>query len=240
MRISAAVRSTVLDLRYGLRSLARSPMFTTVAVLTLAIGIGVATAMFAVVNSVLLEPLPYPRAHELVSIRHVAPGAPGLGDASGGLNPSPSMYFTYADENRSFEALGLWSTVGVNVTGIDEPEEVRAIIMTDGVLDALAVPPLLGRPLGSADQARDPYRRDGSANRRSDAAWIPGRGCRSGYPAARTRRSKRAHPAPVLLLDRRTSSRRRDARASECGRRPHAADLDGFMVFPGRAQRSQL
>jgi predicted permease len=149
-----ALASLLYDLRYGLRSLARSPLFTIVAVSTLAIGVGATTAVFSVVNSVLLEPLPYPQAEELVSIRHVAPGAPGLVDASGGLRPSPSMYVTYTDENRSFENLGLWSPGTDSVSGIAEPEEVRTIAITDGVLEALAVPPLLGRWLGAGDQAR--------------------------------------------------------------------------------------
>lgn len=148
-----AFGSLLSDLRYGLRSLGRSRLFTIVAVLTLAVGVGATTAIFSVVNSVLLEPLPYPQADELVSVRHAAPGAPGLADASGGLRPSPSMYFTYADENRSFENLGLWSIGTANVTGIAEPEEVRIISMTDGVLQTLAVPPLLGRWFGPSDQA---------------------------------------------------------------------------------------
>lgn len=145
-------RSWLYDLRYGLRSLRRSPLFAIVAVLILAIGVGATTAIFAVVNSVLLKPLPYPRAGELVSVRHVAPGAPGLIDAADGLLPSPSMYFTYADENRSFANLGLWIRTAASVTGTARPEEVRAIVVTDGVLQALAVPPLLGRWFDAADQ----------------------------------------------------------------------------------------
>ena len=79
------------NLRSTIRSLGRTPAFTATVVFTLAMGIGASTAAFSVVNSVLLRPLPYPDADELVAIWHVAPGAPGITDASGGLRPSPTM-----------------------------------------------------------------------------------------------------------------------------------------------------
>jgi putative ABC transport system permease protein len=140
------------DGRYGLRALRQRPMFTAVALLTLAIGIGANTAVFAVINSVLLKPLPYPTPEELVAIRQIAPGAEGLADLSDGLLLSSSMYVTYAEHNRSFQSLGVWTPDSVNVTGMGEPEEVRDVGVTDGVLQALAVRPAVGRWLSPEDQ----------------------------------------------------------------------------------------
>src|SRR5919109_4424097 len=94
------------DLRHALRTLRRSPLFTIVAMFTLATASGASTAVFGVVNSVLLKPLPYPDADRLVAIWHNAPGAAGLIDVAGGLRPSMSMYFTYAEHNRTFEHVG--------------------------------------------------------------------------------------------------------------------------------------
>jgi predicted permease len=140
------------DIRYAARTLRRSPLFTAVALLTLAIGIGGTTAVFSVVNSVLLRPLPYPQAHELVAVWHQAPGAPGLVDISGGLRASPSMFFTYEEHNRTLQSVGLWFAGTSSVTGLAEPEEVRSVFVTDGTLQALGVQPLLGRWLDESDQ----------------------------------------------------------------------------------------
>jgi hypothetical protein len=96
------------DVRHGLCMLCRNPQFTLIALLTLAIGIGATSAVFSVVNSVLLEPLPYPDADQLVAVWHTAPGASGLSTASGDLRLSASKFFTYAENNRSFQRIGLW------------------------------------------------------------------------------------------------------------------------------------
>jgi predicted permease len=140
------------DVRYSLRILARSPMFTAAALLTLAIGIGANVAVFSVVNSILVRPLRYPDSEQLVALHQDAPGAAGLANAADGLSLSPSMYFTYAEHNRTFQALGVWTPGTANVTGLAEPEQVRTVFVSDGVLQALGVPPVAGRWLLAADQ----------------------------------------------------------------------------------------
>src|SRR5580704_911423 len=146
------VEDFMQDLRYGLRMLGKAPGFTTVAILTLAIGIGANTAVFSVVNSVLLKPLNYPQPEQLASLHQLAPGAAGLADFESGLHLSPSMYFTYAEQNRSFQSLGVWDTGTANVTGLSEPQQVRTVDVSDGVLQALEVPPVAGRWFSAADQ----------------------------------------------------------------------------------------
>lgn len=142
----------VRDLRHGLRALARAPVFAAAVLLTLALGIGANTAIFSIVNSVLLKPLAYPHAEELVAVTHTAPGAPGLSSVSGDLRLSGSMYFTYAEQNRTFQEIGLWTARPATVTGLAEPEQVRTVLITNGTLQALGVQPVLGRWLAEADQ----------------------------------------------------------------------------------------
>src|SRR5580704_1657753 len=147
-----SIENLFADVRYGLRMLRRNPVFTVVGLLTIAIGIGANAAVFSVVNSVLLKPLNYPKAEELVSLYQTAPGAAGLADFENGLLLSPSMYFTYAEQNRTFQSLGVWDTGTASVTGLAEPEQVRAVEVSDGVLQTLGVPPVVGRWLTQADQ----------------------------------------------------------------------------------------
>src|SRR5262245_40932358 len=141
------------NVRFSLRTLRRNPAFAAAAILTLAIGIGANTAVFSVVNGVLLKPLPYQEAGRLISVQHTAPGAPGMMSASGDLRLSASMFFTYTDHNRSFESIGAWTAATATVTGRGEPEEVRTIIVTKGVLEALGVKPVAGRWLTESDQS---------------------------------------------------------------------------------------
>src|SRR5687767_6407984 len=140
MSITGLFDSIGRDLRHSLRGLGRRPAFAFAAVLTLALGIGATTAIFSVVYSVLIKPLPYPNADELVRIRHAARGQP-LGTA----DFDPTMYLTYRDENRTFASMGLWQDASVTLTDRGEPERVRALRVTDGTLQALGVQPMRGR-----------------------------------------------------------------------------------------------
>jgi putative ABC transport system permease protein len=133
-------------LKQVVRSLARMPGFTAVAALTLAIGIGANTAVFGVIQGVLLKPLPYPRSDELIVLDHAAPG---VKLTSAGA--APFQYFTYREDGRVFQDVGLWNTGTVSVTGLAEPEEVRTLFATDAVLPMLGVQPMLGRVFTRAD-----------------------------------------------------------------------------------------
>src|SRR6266576_1791264 len=147
-----SVEEVFFDIRYALRSLTHSPVFAVVALLTIAIGVAANAAVFSVVNSVLLKPLNYSNPEELVALHQVAPGAEGLADFENGLLLSPSMYFTYADHNQTFQSLGVWITGTANVTGMAEPEQVRTVSVSDGVLQTLGVPPAVGRWFSQVDQ----------------------------------------------------------------------------------------
>jgi predicted permease len=140
------------DLKLIARRLSRSPGFAVTVLLTLAVGIGANTAVFSVVDSVLLKPLPYPQSDRLVTLSLQAPGAAGLTSFRDGLLLSPSMFLTFAAHNRAFQSLGVWSAGTANLTGIAQPEEVHVITVSDGLLETLAVPPLAGRWLNEDDQ----------------------------------------------------------------------------------------
>src|SRR5512136_2637671 len=141
-------------LRHALRRLARAPLFTSVAVLTLAVGIGANTAIFSVVYGVLLEPLPFDQPERLVGVWHTAPGI-----NIPLLNQGPATYLTYREENRVFEQIGLWDGGSVSVTGRGEPEKVEVLLVTDSTLPALRVQPLLGRRFTPEDDSpRSPER----------------------------------------------------------------------------------
>src|SRR5438876_985567 len=135
-------------LTLALRRLMKAPLFTTVTLVTLAVGIGANVAIFSVIYGVLLKPLPFVEPDRLVSIWHTAPGM-GIPQ----LNQSPSTYFIYREHSRVFEDVGIWETGSVSITGRGEPERVRALYFSDGTLPILGVTPLAGRFFTRADDS---------------------------------------------------------------------------------------
>jgi predicted permease len=121
-------------------------MFTAISLLTLAIGIGANAAIFSVIEGVLLKPLPYPHPERLIALWHTAPGV-NIKD----LNMAPSLYFVYRDESRVFEEVSMWTSETTSVTGLAEPEEVPALLVTNRLLPILDVQPQVGRRFAPAD-----------------------------------------------------------------------------------------
>lgn len=146
------LESLLVDIKHVFRRLRRSPVFALTVVLTLAIGIGANTAVFSVLNSILIRPLSYPEAQQLVSLRLQAPGAPGLASFRDELRLSASMYLTFAAQNRTFRSVGVWGPGTASITGIAQPEQVNTALISGGVLETLNVPALRGQWLTSTDQ----------------------------------------------------------------------------------------
>jgi predicted permease len=143
------------DLRFASRVFVKSPGFAGIAVLTLAIGIGATTAIFSVVNGIMLKPLPYSDPERLV---HAGLNLPGIDQFDWPL--SSADYFIFREQSRTFQDIGLYALgmnsngVPANVTGLGEPEHVLAARVTDGLLPVLGVAPLFGRSFTRADDSQ--------------------------------------------------------------------------------------
>ncbi|MGH9623376.1 MAG: permease prefix domain 1-containing protein, partial [Bryobacteraceae bacterium] len=143
------VETAIQDLRHSLRRLRRRPGFTTIAVATLALGIGATTAIFSVVNGVLFKPLPYPHPEKLITVRL---NLPGIHLSNWPL--SQSDYFIFRKRSRTFQDIGLYSFGNsVTVTGLGKPERVPVLEATDGLLPILGAKPLFGRVFTRADDS---------------------------------------------------------------------------------------
>lgn len=138
------------DLRYALRTLRRSPGFAAAAVLTLALGIGALTATYALVDSILIEPLPYPGSDRLVAIEHAAPGA---GVTRAGI--SGGLFLHYRANARSVEGLALYTERTLTLSGGDgDVERVSVTMAGPELFRTLGVRPELGRLFTEADGRR--------------------------------------------------------------------------------------
>lgn len=129
------------DLRYGVRMLAKNPGFTTVAVLALALGIGANTAVFSVVNAVLLRPLPLTEPDRLVWMW--GDGIRQQGNGRGSI--SPPDFLDFREQNQSFERLAAFQNSPFNLTGAGEPERVNGVRVSAGFFETLGVRPMHGR-----------------------------------------------------------------------------------------------
>jgi predicted permease len=139
----------IQDLRYGLRMLRKSPGFTVVAILTLALGIGANTAIFFVVDAVLLRPLPYPNPGQLVLLPE---GSPKQGITDAGMS-YPGL-LELRDNNHVFSAIAGFVSHSLTLTGSGEPSEARTIVVTQNFFSVFDTKPLLGRTLLPSDGER--------------------------------------------------------------------------------------
>jgi hypothetical protein len=133
-----ALETTKRDLVYGWRQMHRSPGFTAVVVLILALGIGANTAIFSVVNAFLLRPLPFEKDEELVSLYESNKDQPQFA-------VSGTKYLDWREKNQVFQEVGAIQTVEFNLTGSDDPVSITALSVTPSYLRLLGVRPRLGR-----------------------------------------------------------------------------------------------
>ena len=140
--------SLLLDMRYALRTMARNPGFTIVSVLALALGIGANSAIFTVVNSVLLQPLRFQNPEQLVVVRerNLKAGFPQF-------SLSPGNYLDFRDHNHAFSGIAAFGRQGFNLSGGSEPERLQGARIALNFFDVLGRKPTLGRAF-TADEVQ--------------------------------------------------------------------------------------
>jgi predicted permease len=132
------------DIRYGLRLVAKSPLFSAIAVGTLAVGIGASTALFSVVNGVLLNPLSFPQSSQLVA----------LYEQNAGMPEAPISYLNFLDwqrDSKTFSSMAIYRHEDYNLTGTDRSLRVNGLMISAAFLSTLGVRPALGRDFGASD-----------------------------------------------------------------------------------------
>ncbi|HXQ76806.1 MAG TPA: ABC transporter permease, partial [Gemmatimonadaceae bacterium] len=126
------------DVRYAIRQLTTTPGFSAVAILTLALGIGATTAIFSVVNGVLLRPLPYPHPESLVRVHEIV-------DKFGRFSVAPASFLDWRQQNTVFEHIAAFNSAGATLQAVDGPERVQGALVSSDLFDLLEVTPALGR-----------------------------------------------------------------------------------------------
>jgi predicted permease len=155
LRVKGSFASTLADgfrdLRLGIRALGNRPLFTGVVILVLALGIGATSAIYTLVDAIVLSPLPFDDSDRLVAVQHAAPGR-GLADAG----QCAAWHFTYEDEAQVFEELGIFSAwSSASVTGTGDPEAVPVLQVSNGVFRAIRLNPVMGRIFTQEDDDPD-------------------------------------------------------------------------------------
>lgn len=150
MNATTFVEGPLRDLRHAVRMLRLNPVFSLTVILTIALGIGATTTLFSVVNGVVIKPLLYPESEAVVTVTHSA--------LTGGVRNdsfpfSPQMLETQLTHGRVFEELGIYRGGQATVTGVDEPEQVGALLVSAGTLRALQIQPALGRWFSPRDDS---------------------------------------------------------------------------------------
>lgn len=148
LRLVARLSDVGRELRQGVRSLTRTPSFTVISLLTLALGVGATTGIFSVLDFVVLRALPYRDASALVSVLHPA-NVPGSGERMWGV--SPGGYFQFASKNQSFSSFGIYRNSGLTVTNDNHAELVETALVTASIFPVLGAKPLAGRLLTADD-----------------------------------------------------------------------------------------
>jgi putative ABC transport system permease protein len=145
------MHKVLADFRHGLRNLLRNPGFACAAILVLALGIGANTAIFSVVNAVLLRPLPFRDASRIMQIWHIPPAKsfPGLTFFS----VSPANFLDWRSQNHSFEEMAAIGGASFNVSGKGQPESIRGAAVASGFFSILRVEPVLGRGFSPEDDS---------------------------------------------------------------------------------------
>jgi putative ABC transport system permease protein len=133
------------DCRFALRQLRKSPGFTAVAVLTLALGIGANTAVFSVVYSALLQPLPYRDAWRLMVLKETTPRV-------GVVSVSYPNFLDWRAQNHTFSEMALLEEVGFNLSGVTEPESVSGLAVSPNFLAMMGIRPAIGRDFEAAEE----------------------------------------------------------------------------------------
>jgi predicted permease len=150
MGIHTWVEAIAKDVRYSLRGLWKKPAFTSITVITIGLGIAATTAIFSVVNGILIKPLPYPEPESLVAVWH---SGVIQGTRFEKMNLSAPMYFAYREASQTFQNFGIWNGGFASVTGLGDPEQVPILSVTYEILPTLGVTSFLGRGFSSADDS---------------------------------------------------------------------------------------